>query len=276
MKLEKNDLSGFFSKCSVQDGRIKKQISFHSIDEYNLYVNVLKCDIEKVFDYYRKLSKARVDMPQMIRCTYENGFCSICQEYIDGISLSNWICSNDIYKTLDKHLAFFKSLLDNQKQIFIVDNKLRIDFNLRNFIVKNDVLYLVDIMPPIFIDEEVKERSKQFNNKIFRLIELYSNINYQIVSMIGYWFLDCLNNLSRIAEPLRRVVIDNILSVFIKESNKYLASYNMECRCIEKAFIYQNADNYFFRRVFLLYEYIDENIQFEKLVYLFNIRMHSD
>lgn len=84
---------------------------------------------------------------------------------------------------------------------YYLDNRIRIDFNLSNFVVKDNLLYLVDVMPPIFIDRVVEEKSKRCNRKIAQLIELYTNINYQIISIIGYWFLDCLNDFSRLTEP---------------------------------------------------------------------------
>lgn len=275
MKSEKNNMSGFFTNCIIENGLVKKKINFHSADEYDLYVDVLKCDDAKVLDYYDKLSLAKVVMPKLMDCKNEDGFCTIYQEYIEGISLNKWISNNGIENNLDKHLNFFNCLLESQLQAFYLDNSIRIDFNLNNFIVKNEKLYLVDIMPPIFIDQTVKEKSKGCNKKISRLIELYTNINYQIVSVIGYWFLDCLNSLSKIPEPHRREIVNDILLSFLEHGNRFIDSYHKGFIPISKSFVYENADNYFFKRLFLLHEYIDQKIQFDELVYLFNLRLHS-
>lgn len=82
---------------------------------------------------------------------------------------------------------FMCNLLENQLRSYYLDNRIRIDFNLNDFVVKDNILYLVDVMPPIFIDRVVEEKSKRYNRKIAQLIELYTNINYQIISIIGYW-----------------------------------------------------------------------------------------
>lgn len=136
MKSEENSMSGFFSKGIIEHGLVKKKISFHSDDEYVMYVEIFMCN-----------------------------------------------------------------LLENQLRSYYLDNRIRIDFNLNNFVVKDNILYLVDVMPPIFIDRVVEEKSKRYNRKIAQLIELYTNINYQIISIIGYWFLDCVSDFSRLTEP---------------------------------------------------------------------------
>lgn len=53
------------------------------------------------------------------------------------------------------------------------------------------------------------------NTKIAQLIEIYANINYQIISKIGYWFLDCLNDFLRLTEPYRRGSINTKLKKLI-------------------------------------------------------------
>ena len=83
-------------------------------------------------------------------------------------------------------MIYFDNLLKNQLRSYYLDNRIGIDFNLNNFVVKDNILYLVDVMPPIFIDRVVEAKSKRYNRKIAQLIELYTNINYQIISIIGY------------------------------------------------------------------------------------------
>lgn len=267
-------MSGFFSKGIIEHGLVKKKISFHSDDEYVMYVEIFMCNVHKVWDYYNKLFLAKVTMPKLFECRMEDNFCTIYQEYIDGISLVEWISNNAIQSNLKYHLIYFDNLLKNQLRSYYLDNRIRIDFNLNNFVVKDNILYLVDVMPPIFIDRVVEAKSKRYNRKIAQLIELYTNINYQIISIIGYWFLDCLSDFSRLTEPYRRESMNDKLMKFIEHGNKYIELYNENISKISKSYIYENADNYFIERVYFLYEYINQKIEFNELVRLFNIRMH--
>ena len=66
---------------------------------------------------------------------------------------------------------FMCNLLENQLRSYYLDNRIRIDFNLNNFVVKDNILYLVDVMPPIFIDRVVEEKSKRYNRLFNSIIK---------------------------------------------------------------------------------------------------------
>ncbi len=274
MKLKESDLSGFFSKGVVAHGVIKKNINFYSKDEKILYYDIFQCTDDKVWCYYNKLNLSGVVMPKLLECKDMGNICTLRQEYVIGTKFVDWIKNNNIIFYLEQHLEFFDILLGYQFYSYCLDNRLRIDFNLKNFIMKDHKLYLVDIMPPIFIDYDIVKNGKVYSEKISQLMDLYMNIDHQIIGMIGYWILDSLDNLSKVMEPYRRQKISAILMKFIEHANTFIEMYECDICRINRNNIYNYADNYFFNRLYLLYEYIDNKIRFEDMMYLYNKRIH--
>lgn len=276
MKLETNNaLSGFFSRGIIKRGIIEKTVCFHSDDEREMYYEIFRCSADKVCNYYKILNNAKVKMPKLIKCEEENNLCVVCQEYIDGVSMVEWIAENNIIQQLKSHLKYFDILLGYQLDSYQKNENIRIDFNLNNFVLRNNELYLVDIMPPLFIDESVMRNRKKYNAKAAELVELYFNINYQIVSLIGYWFMECIYDLSLLQEPNRRNKVKEIVSKFVECGNKRIEGYNKQFPKIDKEYIYEHAGSYFFMRLYWLYEYIESNIVFEELVNYISKRRHK-
>lgn len=117
-------------------------------------------------------------------------------------------------------MKYFNELLNYQYRSYCIDQRIRIDFNLKNFVINDGKLYLVDIMPPIFIDQTVVDKGKKCNKKVSQLVTLYMNIDHQIVGMIGYWLLDSIEYFASKEEPSRRKLISKILNEFIKYGNQ--------------------------------------------------------
>lgn len=67
---------------------------------------------------------------------------------------------------------------------------------------------------------------KKYSTKAAELVELYFNINYQIVSLIGYWFMDCIYDLFPLQEPNRRNKVKEIVTKFVKCGNRRIEYYN--------------------------------------------------
>ena len=73
-----------------------------------------------------------------------------------------------------KILDLFKKSLKN--------SDLRIDWNLRNFIVKGNDVVLVDYVPSLYI----KNLNKIKQNPTIELYDLYLNLDIQLAGIIGY------------------------------------------------------------------------------------------
>lgn len=103
---------------------------------------------------------------------------TVIEEYIKGDTIDKYI-NSDIDK--NKKIDIIKRVLDMFKLSLVNDN-LRIDWNLKNFIISKNSIILIDFIPCIYVD-----KLNTIKSGITRdLYELYKNLDIQLMGIIGY------------------------------------------------------------------------------------------
>lgn len=265
MSLNNKKFSGYYTCGFVNDGIFEKHISFHSQDEYFLYHEIFNCNFELICRYYNELKESEIYMPEIIELLVKGEEIILKQEYIKGEKLIDWIKNNPISECWKKHINYFDILLSYQFSSYQTNNRLKIDFNLNNFIIKDGRLYLVDIIPAIYINEDSIKKWEGSSENIRKLLSLYCNIDCQIAAIIGYWIFDCFDKLNKILEPDRRNIIKRVLKKFINHANLYLKRYTLY-NSLDKKSIYSNSHNFYYKKLFLIFQYLDNKIEFKELM----------
>lgn len=264
----KKEYGGYFTVGEVNDGVIEKRLRFHSTEEEFLFNNVFHCSQSTIERYYRDLLSANVLIPKTkVYCDTSNEI-HIRQTFVCGFRLVDWIKHADCIDSLNFHLQYFKKLLEYQRSVFVTNRYLRIDFNLQNFVIKDEELFLVDIVPPIYVNTYVTDNSINYTKKIERLLRLYSFIDWQIIAMIGYWIQEKIESFKLLDDGIRKLVLSTIINEFLEEANNVLCKYT-NYNIITKDYIYLNRSILYFYKIYVIYEYIDNYINYSNMLMKF-------
>lgn len=125
----------------------------------------------------------------------------IIQEYIDGLTIQEYLDSDE-FSPLDK-LKVFKKIVEMYK-MSLSDENLCLDWNLNNFILKNDDIYYIDYVPAFYKDQIKSvnsERLKQYQQSLIDTkIQMAGIISYAIVS----FFDEEKQELKRVYEEMKK------------------------------------------------------------------------
>lgn len=256
---------GYYTEGMRHGDEIEKKIKFHSSDEAFFYHQVFLCDREALKRYYFELCQAGVVMPKILAVNEENHSIRLKQTYISGKSLRDWISETYFFDDCNSHFFYFSKLLEYQRNAYQVNQNIRIDFNLKNFILHDREAYLVDIIPPIYTDHfETISKTHKLSNKILLLMQLYHNIDWQVTAIIGYWIQEQLKFFSSMEDEVRREKITYILMEMIQIANQYLDSYT-GFPVIDETAITKNKTIIYHNKLDLLYRYMKKQISFSDM-----------
>lgn len=133
MNLETDKFNGYYTTGFINNGFFEKHLRFHSGDEYLLYHKIFNCNSELIITYYNEIKESGVYVPNIIEILESEKEIILKQEYIQGKSLVEWIKENSILNSMQEHINYFNIILGYQFDVYNVNNKLRMDFNLNNF-----------------------------------------------------------------------------------------------------------------------------------------------
>ena len=260
-----NTYSGYFTDGKVEGEFIEKKISFHSADENLLYRKIFKCDQNVINQYYQELLSANIMIPNTVAFFDPSKGVLIRQNFVSGVRLIEWIKNHNIVEQYDAHIYFFKKLLLYQRNAYIANTSIRIDFNLQNFVLKGHQVFLVDVVPPLYLDFQILKKWENSSEKIGCLLNLYYNIDWQIIAIIGYWLQEKIEELLLLTEPNRKNIIKVILTGFLNEANKVLSEYT-DFNFINKDYIYINKKIIYFYKLYLIFEYLNDGLTYEEML----------
>lgn len=257
---------GYYTEGMRHGDVIEKKIKFHSFDEAFFYHQVFLCDKETLNGYYMELCQAGVVMPKILAVSEESQGVRLKQAYISGKSLRDWISDHYFWDDCNSHFFYFSKLLEYQRNAYQVNQNIRIDFNLKNFILHDRKAYLVDIIPPIYTDHfETISKTHKLSDKILLLMQLYRNIDWQMTAIIGYWMQEQLKFFSNMEEEVRREAITDLLMEMIQIANRYLGSYS-GFPVIDRNAVNKNKSIIYHNKLDLLFRYIEKQISFSYMI----------
>jgi tRNA A-37 threonylcarbamoyl transferase component Bud32 len=162
--------------------RIGKYIIKLSTDHTSIAKEMLKLDSKDIKKYERDISNVGIKTSKVFLSFYceEKNF--IIQEYIEGLTVQEYLDSPSISKS-DK-LKLYKKIVDLYK--LSMDNPdLCLDWNLNNFIVQKGEPCYVDYVPALYkskIKEVKSSRLEQYKESLVEpRIQLAGIITYAIV-----------------------------------------------------------------------------------------------
>lgn len=256
---------GYYIEGDIYGKYIKKKMVFNSENEKLMSEKIFNTN-NKVNEYYNDLKNADILMPNLIQIYEKNAGIVIIQEFIKGYKLSDWIKQHITYKKIRGYEFYYKQLLVMQKKVYAYDENMRIDFNLQNFIIKRNLLYLVDITPPLYIDIDLVNNWSNKSEKLSNLLNLYYHLDWQMVAIIGYWLQGVIEMMNNFEEQERRLFLNALLNIFLSESNKYLVDYLNLPEFTPDYFIAKKKYPYH-KKICLILEYLKEEISFEELLF---------
>ncbi|MDD4734105.1 MAG: hypothetical protein PHU05_04595 [Bacilli bacterium] len=125
-------------------------------------------------DYIKDIKKLNIKCARMYLVSNK----VLIEEYIKGQTVDEYLNDNI---SDDLKIDMTKKILDLFKKS-LKNSDLRIDWNLRNFIVKDNDVVLVDYVPSLYI----KNLNKIKQNPTIELYDLYLNLDIQLAGIIGY------------------------------------------------------------------------------------------
>lgn len=125
-------------------------------------------------DYIKDIKKLNIKCARMYFVSNK----VLIEEYIKGKTVDEYLNDNI---SDDLKIDMTKKILDLFKKS-LKNSDLRIDWNLRNFIVKGNDVVLVDYVPSLYI----KNLNKIKQNPTIELYDLYLNLDIQLAGIIGY------------------------------------------------------------------------------------------
>ena len=178
------------------------------------------------------------------------------QNWVKGTELTHWI-SNNYGSQYENMIKIFEELLNYQWEIYEQEQTVRIDFNLKNFIVVDSQPILIDFVPPIFIDEYKVEKYKTYSLKIGELLELYYKIDWQMIALVGYWIQEIIYSPLFEQWKEHRKYINKLLSVLFQRCNSMLVRYNFRIQ-LGRKYIKKNKNVIFHKKIEVIYKFVDE------------------
>lgn len=168
-------IKGTYTNTKFDGNLIYKNVSPDSGAEKYIFETLSK-DVD-INEYIAKISHF-VELPEI--CEYENNV--VKQNIIEGKNVDEYLMEADIND--DKVVTLYRSLVQIYKNIK-QDDSLTLDFNLFNFIVKDEEnLVFVDVTPPLFT-----EKIEQLDDRFMSQRELFLNKPLQLTSFSMYFMM---------------------------------------------------------------------------------------
>lgn len=172
-KQKDNMKKGTYTSIDIRDDVVIKRISPNSSAEQKIY-EILNSNND-ILAYIEKI-KGLVKLPKV--CYYNNEN-KIVQTFVEGLNVDEFLSSINIDN------EFILDVFERLVKIYCnikTQNEVTIDFNLFNFILAEELIY-VDVVPPLF-----KEKLKNITISEFESQkQLFLNFELQLKSMICYF-----------------------------------------------------------------------------------------
>lgn len=263
-----NDVSnvGNFSELFVEDNglTIMKKINPQQKFEMKILEHLLGNDpVETIKTYCKQLNMTGLNISKIknIRYSQSEGSIFVKQDYIVGHTLKEEL-NNVSYNIglFAKSILYLKEILIAIDRLFLINSDLRIDTNLENFIVNDNRITLIDVVPPINI--------KFLSDNLFQdcnLRDLYKCINTQILALISYWLKPyivnkCYDNITEHKSWLRKFLED--IFIFINTTTNFDIT-------LDHILIKVNT-NIYEKRIIAIYMYAHTEIQKEVVEKMYN------
>ena len=206
-----------------------------STEHTSIANEMLKLDSRNIKKYENDISNVGINTSKVYLSICFNNKNFIIQEFINGETVQEYLDSN-LYTNLDK-LKMFKKVIQLYELSTKNDN-LCLDWNLNNFIVRDNDIYYIDYVPALYKDKikSVKsERLKQYKLSLLdREIQLAGIISYAIVP----FFADTKEELCNVYLLMKRC-IEEMLEFKININNNVNHVYIQKLSVLEN-YLYSN------------------------------------
>lgn len=184
--------------------------------------------------YIKDIKKTNIECAPMYIVTKK----ILVEKYIKGQTIDEYINTKTVSKN-DK-ILLIKKLLDTFKKS-MKNPEIRIDWNLRNFIIKNKKIVLVDYIPSLYF-----KNLEIINQDVtFELYQLYKNYDIQITGIVGYTMMAFLNLSKQEFKQIYEIVFN----------------YANEIYKIDK-----KKNHIFIKRINLIDKYLNSNLSKQEFV----------
>ena len=141
-------------------------------------------------EYAKKINNVGIKTPKIISIYKYSKYDILVQEYINGMTIQEIL--NDTKIDTNIKIDLFDKLIDLYR-LSENDKNLCLDWNMKNFILKNDDIYYVDLTPCLYKDTIIKCKSKN----LLQYKESYLNKNIQLAGILGYAIMPFIKYKSR-------------------------------------------------------------------------------
>lgn len=210
----------------------------------------------KINQYVDDLKKSKINIPELLKISYQKNQIEIEQEWIPGENISS------LLSKLDQNclINLYSNLLQMQKSAYNLNKMLRIDLNIDNFILKDHAVFLVDITPPLYLN----------------------TLNYPDTFVDQCYFHLCFSRINQISELLfsflkktclskeNKEILKTLLDVLILETNAIWGNEFGDIKGhLKKIDPYNyNSSNRTLARLKLIDDFCNDKIQFDTMLQL--------
>ena len=270
------EFSGSYTKSYKENNFIYKELNLYGITEKKIFKSLCHTDpIESIYTYYYELLNIDFKVAKIHDIYYNNdGNLIIKQEWIEGITLEKYLDDNSklyfINRDITQVTEIFKKIIHNNIYLYSCNKDIRIDWNLRNFIIYENDLVIVDVVPPIYVSKLPK------NNDFYMsiLINLYVSTVTQIISILSYCVKPYITNSEFLLESDRKLLLKTLydeLEKIILEScvdNKFELNSELELLRLVDTKIDKNK--IYNLKIRALHKYLTNCINYNQMVEEFN------
>lgn len=141
-------------------------------------------------EYAKRINDVGIKTPKIISIYKYSKYNILIQEFIDGMTIQEILNNPNI--DVNIKIDIFDKLIDlyclSEK-----DGNLCLDWNMKNFVVKNDDIYYVDLTPCLYKNIIIKCKSEN----LLQYKESYLNKKIQLAGILGYAIIPFIKHKSR-------------------------------------------------------------------------------
>lgn len=201
-------MNGSFNKIIVINNKVIKVQSI--VDEYSKKMHE-EIDSKNYMKYFQDLKNNDIDVAKLFYSSNYFGKEIQIQEYIHGILLQEYM--EDRENKISEKIELLCKLISIYMRTQNTD--ICLDLNMKNFILKNDKLVYIDLMPALYKSYINKNDSNPFKDN-------YVNPNY-VMANLSIYFLRTILYLNK--EEINKVKED--LKSIIEEITKISLDFNI-------------------------------------------------
>lgn len=233
--------SGLFNNIIKVDNYVIK-ISKRNSEIANQIMNEMSFGTPK--EYVEYINNVGIKTAKIKSSFIYDDYDILVQEYIEGKTIQQLL--NDENVDTDVKVKVFGKFIDLYK-LSEKDSNLCLDWNMKNFIINNDVIYYVDLTPCLYKDKIMQSKS----DNLFQYRVSYLNKNIQLAGILGYAIMSFVKHNSK--EEVKDVY-NRLLSILKEKLDFDLDNCTNE------------FNHVYFCKLLQLQEYINSNITYEEMI----------